>query len=99
MSFHGQKILSLESRRAVEMAELIRKQQGEPFIAPSMRVIPVPDHSAVFQFAARLFAGEFDMVILLTGVGTRQLNRVLATHYPETAFADALKRVTIVARG
>ena len=39
------------------------------------------------------------MVILLTGVGTRQLNRLLATRYPETAFADALGRVTVVARG
>jgi uroporphyrinogen-III synthase len=39
------------------------------------------------------------MMVLLTGVGTRQLNRVLATRYPETAFAEALRRVTTVARG
>ena len=39
------------------------------------------------------------MVILLTGVGTRQLNRLLATRYPENAFAAALGRVTVVARG
>ena len=39
------------------------------------------------------------MVVLLTGVGTRQLSRVLATRYPENAFAEGLKRVTVVARG
>jgi uroporphyrinogen-III synthase len=39
------------------------------------------------------------MVILMTGVGTRQLNRLLATRYPETAFAAALRRVTLAARG
>ena len=39
------------------------------------------------------------MVMLLTGVGTRQLNRLLGTRYRETAFADALRRVTVVARG
>ena len=39
------------------------------------------------------------MMILLTGVGTRALNRVLASRYPETAFADALRKITVVARG
>jgi uroporphyrinogen-III synthase len=81
------------------MAELIRKQGGEPFVAPAMREIPVEENAGAFQFAERLFAGEFDMVILMTGVGTRQLNRLLAMRYPENAFADALRRVTLVARG
>src|SRR5579871_1593830 len=99
MSFDGRRVLSLESRRGAEMAELIRKQGGEPFIAPSMREIPVEEDAPVFRFAERLYAGEFDMVILLTGVGTRQLNRLLATRYPEHAFAEALGRLTVVARG
>ncbi len=99
MSFDGRRVLSLESRRGAEMAELIRKQGGEPFVAPSMREVPIEENAPVFQFAERLFAGEFDMMILLTGVGTRQLNRLLATRHSERAFADALRRVTIVARG
>jgi len=99
MSFAGAHVLSLESRRAAEMAELIRKQGGEPFIAPSMREAPIENNDAAFAFADRLFAGGFDMVMLLTGVGTRQLNRLLATRYPETAFADALGRVTLAVRG
>jgi len=99
MSFNGLRVLSLESRRAAEMAELIRKQGGDPFVAPSMREVPIDENDAVFQFAERLFAGEFDMVVLLTGVGTRQLHRVLATRYPETALADALRRVAVAARG
>ncbi|HEY2016722.1 MAG TPA: uroporphyrinogen-III synthase [Bryobacteraceae bacterium] len=99
MSFAGQRVLTLESRRSSEMAELIRKQGGEPFGAPSMREAPLAENSSAFQFAERLFAGEFEMVMLLTGVGTRQLNRLLATRYPENAFADALRRVTVAARG
>src|ERR1035441_7385330 len=79
MSFRGLRVLSLESRRAAEMEQLIRKQDGEPFVAPSVREIPLEENSAAFAFAERLFAGAFDMVILLTGVGTRQLNRLLAT--------------------
>ena len=99
MSFHGLRVLALESRRAAEMEQLILKQDGRPFVAPSMREIPLAQNDEAFAFAERLFAGEFDMVILLTGVGTRQLNRLLATRYPETAFSDALARVTLVARG
>ncbi len=92
-------MLSLESRRAAEMAELIRRQGGIPSVAASMRERPLEDNAAAFDFAERLFAGAFDMIILLTGVGTRQLQRLLATRYSETAFADALRRVAVVARG
>ncbi|HEY1340653.1 MAG TPA: uroporphyrinogen-III synthase [Bryobacteraceae bacterium] len=93
------RVLALESRRSAEMAELIRKQGAEPFVAPAMREAPIENNAAAFDFADRLFAGGFDMVILLTGVGTRQLNRLLVSRYGENAFADALRRVTVVARG
>jgi uroporphyrinogen-III synthase len=99
MSFSGKRVLSLESRRAPEMAELIRRQEGIPFVAPSMREMPLDEDAEAFQFADRLFRGEFDMMVLLTGVGTRQLKRLLAKRHPEGAFADALRQITIVARG
>jgi len=99
MSFDGRRVLSLESRRGPEMAELIRKQGGDPFVAPALREVPIEESAPVFRFAERLFAGDFDMMILLTGVGTRQLNRLLGTRYPEGEFAGALRRLTIVARG
>lgn len=99
MSFAGMQVLSLESRRAAEMAELIRKQEGLPVVAPSMREAPLERNEAVFQFAERLFAGEFDMLILLTGVGTRLLHQTLATRYPAERFAETLRRMTVVARG
>lgn len=99
MSFAGLRVISLESRRSEEMARLIRNQQGEPFVAPSMREAPLEDNQEAFRFAERLFAGEFDMMILLTGVGTRALNKVLATRYPAGRFAEALRKITVVARG
>ena len=99
MAFRGKQVLSLESRRAAEIAELIRKQDGIPFVAPSMRETPVNETSEAFAFGSRLLAGEFEMVILLTGVGTRQLARLLAERFPEDAFAEALRRLTVVVRG
>jgi uroporphyrinogen-III synthase len=99
MPFAGLRVVSFESRRATEIAELIRRQGGDPFVAPSMREAPIENNPAAFAFAERLFAGEFDMLILLTGVGTRALDKVLASRYPREAFAEALRKITVVARG
>src|SRR6476620_1535275 len=99
MSFAGMRVLSLESRRSTEMAQLIRNQQGDPFVAPSMREAPLEQNDSAFTFAERLFRGDFEMVVLTTGVGTRALNTVLATRYPPERFADALRGLTTVARG
>lgn len=78
MPFDGLRVLALESRRAVETERLIRGQGGDPFVAPSMREAPLDGNDEVFRFADRLSAGEFDMMIFLTGVGTRALNKLLA---------------------
>jgi uroporphyrinogen-III synthase len=99
MSFKGKQVLALESRRAPEIAELIRRQGGEPFVAPAMREIPLEQNAELVEFAEGLFAGDFDMMALMTGVGTRQMNRALAEAYHETAFTDALRKLTVAARG
>src|SRR5579872_1530072 len=99
MQFDGLRVLSLESRRSAEIEKLIRARGGDPFVAPSMREIPLQDNPEAFAFATRLFAGEFDMVILLTGVGARLLNQILETRYPLGAFPEALRQLTVVVRG
>ena len=99
MPFEGLRVLSLESRRSSEIERLIRTQGGIPFVAPSMREVPLENNPDAFAFAERLFRGEFDMVIFLTGVGSRLLNEVIETRWPPGTFADALRRVTVVVRG
>lgn len=99
MAFEGQRVMAFESRRAVEIAELIRRQGGDPFVAPAVREVPVEDNHEAFAFAERLFAGEFDMMILLTGVGTRALAEVLGSRYGPDRFPEALRQMTTVARG
>jgi len=99
MAFDGMRVVSLESRRAAEIAKLIRNHGGEPTVAPSMKEIPLENNDAALAAAERLFAGEFDMAIFLTGVGTRALNSLLAARHGEERFREALGRVTVVARG
>src|ERR1700679_1746426 len=97
-SFGGLRVLSLESRRATEMAKLISNYGGQPIIAPSMRELPLDSNTEALAFARTLAADGFDLAIFLTGVGTRALARVVATVYPIEQFAAALNRIPVVAR-
>jgi len=54
MPFDGLRVLSLESRRAVEIERLIRSQGGVPFVAPSMREVPLEHNTTALEFAARV---------------------------------------------
>ncbi|HKW90261.1 MAG TPA: uroporphyrinogen-III synthase [Methylomirabilota bacterium] len=95
----GLRVASFESRRSVEMAELIRNHGGEPIQAPSMREVPLADQADVHRFGEALFAGHHDVLILLTGVGTRMLVAALATRWPRDEVVAALGRLTLVCRG
>src|SRR6195256_1575916 len=97
--FAGLRVLSLESRRAPEMAKLIASNGGKATVAPSMREIPLASNTEGLAFARRLSEGGFDIVIFLTGVGTRALTRVVETVYPVERFVTALRKITIIARG
>ncbi len=81
------------------MTTLITRQGGEAFVAPSMREAPVESNEEAFSFAERLFAGGFDLMIFLTGVGTRALQKTLATRYGDDRFPDALRKIVVAARG
>ena len=98
-NFAGLRVLSLESRRATEMAKLIETYGGAAIVAPSMREVPLETNTEAQTFTRRLLAGEFDATILLTGVGTRALTRVAETVCTREEFVAALKRIPVVARG
>ena len=99
MPFAGLRVVSLESRRSTEIEQLIRNQHGTPFVAPSMREVPDSENAHLFEFAERLFRGDFDMGIFMTGVGTRALHKIIATRYGAERFPEALRGITVVARG
>ncbi|HYP06528.1 MAG TPA: uroporphyrinogen-III synthase [Bryobacteraceae bacterium] len=99
MAFEGKRVLCFESRRAEETAELIRRNGGDPIVAPAMREVPLERNEEALRFGEGLLRGDFDMILFLTGVGTRQLMKVLATRFEVQSIVDALRRITIVARG
>jgi uroporphyrinogen-III synthase len=97
--FGGRTIVAFESRRAVEMAELIRNFGGEPLVAPSMREVQLDDDPHAGDFLRRLEAGGIDMTIFLTGVGLRALIAALPGDDAATRLMAALDRCTVVVRG
>ena len=62
-SFNGLRVLALESRHAKEIAKLIASYGGSPTVAPAVREVSLESHEAL-DFAKRLIAGKFDLVIL-----------------------------------
>jgi len=96
----GIRVLILESRRARELASIVSSYGGQPMVAPSMREVPLESNLEALSFADALIRGEFDIVILLTGVGTRALVEVVQhARGSSEPFVQALARTKIVARG
>jgi len=98
-NFAGLRVLTLESRRGVEMAKLIASSGGVPVVAPSMREVPLETNAEALAFGRTLADGGFDVVIFLTGVGARALARVVETIYPLEKYLAELRKVSVVARG
>jgi uroporphyrinogen-III synthase len=98
-NFQGRTVLTLESRRGQEMSRLIETYGGKPLHAPAMREVPLSSNPEALKFGHALCEGKFDVVIFLTGVGARALSKVLEGAHPKEKFVEALRKVSVVARG
>ena len=98
-SFDGLRVLSLETRRAREVEKLIRAYNGDPLVVPCMREIPLTSNTACLDFGRRLLAGEFEVIIFMTGTGVAKMMEVLSTAFDRDAVIEQLRTRKIVARG
>jgi uroporphyrinogen-III synthase len=92
-------VLAFESRRAVEIGKLISNYGGEALVAPATRELPADSSPDVPRFAAALLGGKLDLVIFLTGVGTRALAKAMEPFCTPEQFVAALTRTSVLARG
>ena len=76
-----------------------RATGGVARVSPSMREVPVSEPTSAVDFAHRLISGQIDIVLLMTGVGTRHLVAQVERHMDRARFLAALSDVTTVARG
>jgi uroporphyrinogen decarboxylase len=97
--FNNLRVASLESRNSAEMARLIEKFGGRPFVSPSMREVPLTQNREATDFAHRLITGEIDVMIFLTGVGFRHLLAAVEKHVDRGRYLNALADITTICRG
>ena len=95
----GLVVVFFEARHEKTMGDLIRVQGGTPLAAPALKEVPLENNPAAFSFAEKLFKNEIDVLILLTGVGTRALVSVLETRYEKEKILDAFRKIKIIPRG
>lgn len=99
MGFDGLKVLSLESRRAKEMETLIRREGGDPLIAPSVQERALEDQKEPLEFIHHLGANDFDLVVCMTGAGLAFLRDLAAANSLLDQLSAGLRNVFIVSRG
>jgi len=92
----GLRVVSFEARRADELATMLARHGAEVVRAPALREERLAPSPEALELARRLEAGEVDLVVLLTGVGTRALAAALGAGPRPGAL---LVRTRIVARG
>ena len=97
--FNGLRVLSFESRRAKEIAQLIVNNGGVPTVAPSTREIPDGLHDEELKLIRGILAGEYGVMIFMTGVGARAFIDAAAAVVPREEFLSALRKTRVVARG
>ena len=97
--FENLVVAAFESRMGKEMESFITRYGGIPCVASSMKEIPLDENTRAFEFGDRLLAGQVDIVILLTGVGTKSLVAVWETRWDLVPMVEALGRTSLIARG
>ncbi len=99
MSTNPVRVCSFESRRQIEMTKLIEKFGGIPTVAPSMKEVSLNEQPSVHEFADKLLAGEIDVTIFLTGVGTDSLFEALKDRLTEEELAERIRQTFVAVRG
>jgi uroporphyrinogen-III synthase len=92
-------VAHFESRRRGELDNLIRRHGGAPWSAPALSEVPVELGIAEKQILDRFCAGRFDLIVLLTGVGTQRLLDEAAAVGKLAEAKWALASAVTVARG
>ncbi|MET0389165.1 MAG: uroporphyrinogen-III synthase [Polyangiales bacterium] len=93
------RVVSLESRQAPDMLRLLTRHGCTGISAPSMREVPLTDQVEAFELGAELARGEHEIIVLLTGVGTRMLVDAMSTQLPREDVIAALGKRVLVCRG
>ena len=97
--FDGLRVAAFESRRATEVERMLTRAGAHAFVSPSMREIPLEGDPQILRYARQVIAGEFEVVVLMTGVGLRLLVAAIDGPIGSEPFLRALAACVTIARG
>jgi len=98
-SLHGITVAHFEARRAAELDGLISRHGGVPWSAPAVSEVPIAPGENECVAIDELASGAFDLVVLLTGIGTRRLFDEAARAGRLSDVIEALHRADVIVRG
>jgi uroporphyrinogen-III synthase len=97
--FNGLRVVSFESRRAKEIAQLITSNGGVAMVGPATREVPAEPNEREAEFIRGILDRAYDAVILMTGVGARALIEAAEKITAPDDFFEALRETRVVVRG
>ena len=81
-----------------EMGSLIQRHGGVPYSAPAMQELYLNDSSDVQTLVVDICRGRLDVMVLLTGVGTRAMLEVAAGMGCKDELIGSFEEMTVIAR-
>ena len=97
-SLNGKIIAYVEARMRSEMGSLIQRNGGTPYSAPVLQEIYLKDSPEVHQLVQDICSGTVEIVVCLTGVGTRALIETAAAMDRQEEFLRCLDQRMVIAR-
>ena len=95
----GSRIGLLEARLSSELAELVRREGGEPVCAPAVAEVPVDVTPVLPLLIDDIRRGRVQLVVFLTGAGATSMLEQAAAVGLLDPLIDALRSATTVCRG
>ncbi|MBV9181422.1 MAG: uroporphyrinogen-III synthase [Acidobacteria bacterium] len=96
---NGLRVLSFESRRAKEIAQLIAHNGGVPIVAPATREVTTSPNPDELELIRGILNQHIHAIIFMTGVGARALVDIAERIGPRQQFLSALAHTRVVVRG
>lgn len=98
-SLEGRTIALAEGRQLEELAELLEKEGARTLRCPMLSIRDAPDPAPVLAWLGELIAGQFTLVVLMTGEGVRRFIALAEREGLREATVQALSRTRTLTRG
>src|SRR5262245_42353952 len=95
----GKTVALAEGRQLEELAALLQDEGAAVLRCPMLDILDAPDAGAVQSWLGELIAGEFGLVILMTGEAVRRLAGFAQAAGRREEFVAGLQRTPLLARG